>query len=262
MLFRAKPPVDADEWEWQLAAFKWLEREYPDLVAHRILATPHGEAFPDPTCAGPDRGVELFNQVKSIVGIADWPTQLIPVSAPKAGVAVNAVAAIQSEGGACGMFRLQQTPDGLWIGEISYTTEQLSNEQSLVATFAHEAAHYLLAFAQNPRPGGDDIEELLTDLTAVWLGFGTFLGNHARYGHHTSDAGGTWYVSGSRGYLGERSLMTALAISEILAGRDPLAAEPYLKPYLVHDLRLAARYASKRDLAAEMAAINLEDFGA
>ena len=262
MLFRPKPPVDAEEWEWQLAAFKWLEREYPELAEARILATPDGECFPDPTCKGEQRGSELFDQIKDIAGIADWPTRLIAVDTPKRGGAVNSVAAIQSSKAACGTFQLQKTPEGVWIGEVRYTIDQLADEQALVATFAHEAAHFLLAFAQNPLPGGDDIEELLTDLTAVWLGFGTFLGNHARYGHHSSDAGGTWYVSGSRGYLGERSLMTALALSEILAGRDPLAADRYLKPYLVDDLRLATRYAQKRDLSAEMAAIDLEDFGA
>lgn len=157
---------------------------------------------------------------------------------------------------------MQKTPEGICIGEVRYTIDQLSDEPGLVATLAHEAAHFLLALRRNPIPGGDKIEELLTDLTAVWMGFGTFLGNNARYGHHTNEAGGTWYVSGSRGYLSERSLMTALALSEILAGRDPLDAETYLKSYLVDDLKLATRYARKRDLAAEMAAIELEDFGA
>ena len=262
MLFGPKRPVDADEWEWQLAAVKWLDREYPELANARILATPDGDCFPDPTTKGEARGSELFDQIKSIAGIADWPTRLIAVEAPKRPAAVNSVTAVQSGKGACGTFQLQKTEEGLWIGEVRYTVDQLSDELGLVATLAHEAAHFLLAFRQNPIPGGDEIEELLTDLTAVWLGFGTFLGNHARYGHHTAEAGGTWYVSGSRGYLSERSLMTALALSEILAGREPSAAEPYLKPYLVDDLRLASRYAQKRDLRAEMDAIDLEDFGA
>lgn len=261
MLFGPKRPVDAEEWEWQLASFKWLEREFPEFASSRIFATPDSDAFPDPSCQGEARGAELFDQVKGIAGIADWPTQLIAVDTPRRSAAVNSVAAIHSDRSACGTFRLEQTREGVWIGEIRYTRDQLADEQALVATFAHEASHYLLATRRSPFPGGNDVEELLTDLAAVWLGFGTFLGNHARYGHHVSENGGSWYVSGSRGYLGERSLMTALVLSEMLAGREPLAAQPYLKAYLAEDLRQAFRYAAKRDLAAEMAAIDLADYG-
>jgi hypothetical protein len=32
MWFRPKRPVDAEEWEWLLAGFQWLEREFPDFA--------------------------------------------------------------------------------------------------------------------------------------------------------------------------------------------------------------------------------------
>jgi hypothetical protein len=59
-------------------------------------------------------------------------------------------------------------------------------------------------------------------------------------------------------------LVTALAIVERLAGRDPLAAGPYLKDYLEKDLRRAARALAKRhpDMPAAIEAVDLSEYGA
>jgi hypothetical protein len=262
MWFRPKRPVGPEEWEWLLAGFKWLRREFPELDARRALALPTGEYFPPLTSEGVARGEDLMAQVKAIAGLADWPVRLLPVQPPRRG-AVNAVAAFQSDGGACGSFRLGRTAEGLPFAEIRYTLDQLDNPGALVATFAHELGHYLLNTRTSPIPGGDEVEELFTDLTAIWLGFGIFLGNNARYAGHIDEGGGRgWFVSGWQGYLGERMLMTALALSEMLAGRDPAAAAPYLKTYLGSDLRAAHRYALRGDVRAEMDAVDLAEFGA
>jgi len=227
MFFKPKCPVDADEWEWLLAGFKWLDREFPLSSAERSLALPTRDCFP-PLSGGEltAQGEELLGHVQRLAGLADWPVQLIPVAPPRRG-AVNSVAALQPEAGACGSFRLGRTAEGLPFAEIRYTFDQLENPVGLVATFAHELAHYLLHTRTNPIPGGDEVEELFTDLTAIWLGFGIFLVNNARYAGHVDEGGGRgWFVSGWQGYLGERMLMTALVLSELLAERDPAAAGP------------------------------------
>jgi len=232
MLFRPKRPVDSEEWEWLLAGMKWLEREFPDLSASRILAVPDRTCFPPSASKGPARGEDLFEQVQRIAGMAAWPVRLVPIEPPRHGP-VNSVAALQSEKGACGSFRLSRSPAGTAMAEIRYSLDQLEDPAGLVATFAHELAHYLLHSRQNPIPGGDPVEELFTDLTAVWLGFGIFLGNSARYAGHVDEGGGRgWFVSGRQGYLSERMLMTGLVLSELVADRDPAAASPYLKKYL------------------------------
>ena len=43
-LFGPKRPLAAEEWEWQLAGFRWLLEEFEGLDKHRagILATPDG----------------------------------------------------------------------------------------------------------------------------------------------------------------------------------------------------------------------------
>jgi hypothetical protein len=256
---KPKPPLDADEWEWQLAAFAWLEREFGD--APRILALPDGEEFPDTDATGHALAEELLERVKAIAGMADWATTLIPLRQRPSSYTVNSVAAINSGPGAAGTFQIKRTKEGLPFAEIHYDEGDLKQLTALVGTLAHEVAHYLLHSSSSLGPGGEDTEELLTDLTAVWLGFGIFLGNHARHSGHVADGQGQWYVSGSRGYLSERARMSALAISETLAGRNALEAAPYLKPYLRDDLKAALRYIETRDLQADMAAIDLADYG-
>lgn len=265
-LFGPRRPLSAAEWEWQLAAFRWLFDEFGGIEAHRtgILATPDGACFPDSRLTGDARARELLGQVMDIAGIADWPVRLVMVDGERRLADVSEMLALHPEGRlAAGTYRLVEDGSGGWIAEIVASRAQLADEAALVATLAHETAHYWMATSRRAVPGGPDCEELLTDLTAVHLGFGIFLGNSARYGHRqVGDAGGQWYVSGWQGYLSERALMTALAISETLAGRDPLVAAPYLKPHLASDLKDAARYVARRDILADIMAIDLSDYGA
>ncbi|WP_137870684.1 hypothetical protein [Sphingopyxis sp. 2PD] len=268
-LFGPKRPLAVEEWEWQLAGFRWLLEEFEGLDKHRagILATPDGACFPDSKQTGDARAAELLAQIMTIADIADWPVRLVLDDGEPELRAVSQMHALTPETGwAMGTFQMVEDGAGGWLAEIVASRQQIGNEAALVATLAHEVVHYLLSSTERPVPGGEDCHELLTDLAAVFFGFGIFLGNAARFSHHTQGELGTqyggWFVAGSQGYLCERALMTALAISETLAGRDPMAAAPYLKPHLAHDLTQATRYIAKRDIFADIGAIDLCEYGA
>lgn len=268
-LFGPKRPLAAEEWEWQLAGFRWLLEEFEGLDKHRagILATPDGACFPDTKLTGDARAAELLLQIMTIADIADWPVRLVMDDGEPELRAVSQMHALTPETGwAMGTFQIVEDGAGGWLAEIVASRQQIGDEAELVATLAHEVAHYLLSSTERPVPGGEDCHELLTDLAAVFLGFGIFLGNGARYSRHTQGELGTqyggWFVAGSQGYLSERALMTALAISETLAGRDPRAAAAYLKPHLAQDLKQAVRYIEKRDITADIQAIDLDEYGA
>lgn len=268
-LFGPRRPLTAAEWDWQLAAFRWLIDEFDGLDQHRmgILATPDGACFPDSKLTGDARAEELLHQIMTIADIADWPVRLVMDDGEPELRAVSQMHAVTPDTGwALGTFQAVEDGTGGWLAEIVASRQQLGDEAALVATLAHEVSHYFLSGTERPVPGGEDCHELLTDLTAVFLGFGIFLGNSARYSRHTQGELGTqyggWFLSGSQGYLSERALMSALAISETLAGRDPMAAAPYLKPHLAADLKDAARYIARRDVLADVMAVDLADYGA
>ncbi|MDH4318404.1 MAG: hypothetical protein OEV64_08445 [Desulfobulbaceae bacterium] len=46
----------------------------------------------------------------------------------------------------------------------------------MIATFAHELSHYLIATAPEPPPGGWESWKFATDIGATFLGFGIFQG--------------------------------------------------------------------------------------
>lgn len=263
-LFGPKRPLDRDELDWQLAAFQWLLAEYGGVEAHRqrILVDPTGDYFSDSTLTGAERGEELFGEVKAIAGMAQWPTRLVARQSAKGSYQVNAQTFVQPIGtGAAGTYQLLPAGDNGWVAEIRYDVGLIADPPALVATFAHELGHYLLATARHSFPGGEDMHELLTDLTAVFMGFGIFLANSARHYSAQQLEGGHMWRSGHQGYLSERALVTALVLSELLAGRVPRDARTFLKPYLAQDLDIALKWFARRDVHADIVGVDLADYG-
>jgi hypothetical protein len=79
-LFKAKPPVSADEYEWLLACFAWLTREFGGVERVRAtpLVLPVTSFFPSSKLEGHARALELFGQVKALCGLTEWQCDLIP----------------------------------------------------------------------------------------------------------------------------------------------------------------------------------------
>jgi hypothetical protein len=113
------------------------------------------------------------------------------------------------------------------------------DQLQLIAVFAHELAHYLLATAGEWPVCADDEKECLTDLAAVFMGFGVFLAN-ARFSRETY-TDGVWHGwrIGHAGYLPEADLIFALALFLRAKGLDADAACDSLKPHLAKLLRRA-----------------------
>lgn len=260
-LFAPRLPIDADELEWQLATFKWLGAEFGRLgEAPLVLPTPRW--FPPTTRSGHERVEDLFLAVKAAAGMAAWPCELRP-GAGERPAKVGTALLLRHEGAQppCGTFTVEGE-DGTRSVVITYNPSLAGDTTAMIATFAHELAHYLMSTARGAPPGGWELHELHTDLAAVYLGFGLFLANSARSFSQYQSAGEMGWSSRTQGYLSEGALVTAMAIVERLAGRDPLAAAPFLKDYLRSDLRRAVKGLVKRhpDLAHDIEAVDLGDF--
>lgn len=261
-LFGPRLPIDADELEWQLATFKWLGEEFGE-IGESPLVLPTPEWFPPSRSTGPTRVREIFDTVRSLAGMEQWECEL------RAGERSRPVAAgnahlLRHEGAPApsGTFEVAAAGDGAPRVVITYNPDLETAPAQLIATFAHELAHYLMQSAQTAPPGGWELHELHTDLCAVYMGFGIFLANGARQFSQFQSAGEMGWSSSVQGYLSEGALVTATAIFQRLAGRDPIEAAPYLKDYLQKDLRNAARALAKRhpDMTAAVAAIDLAEF--
>ena len=181
----------------------------------------------------------------------DWPCRLVAQEAgpdPVVGegqllqglgarpAGTFAVEGIETDGGAADH-----------VVTITYDPRLLSDPTSLVATFAHELSHYLMATAPNLPPGGHELMEHATDLTAVYLGFGIFLANSSFRFVQFGDAFAAGWSTHRQGYMTERELVFALAIFAALLEVPVDQVTEHLKPDLAKLYRKAARTVAEQE---------------
>jgi hypothetical protein len=261
-LFGPRLPIDEDELDFQLATFKWLSASFGPVRDEPVLPRP--AFFPPSKSKGDARVADLFGHVKRAAGMEDWPCELRRGEGERP-AHVGTGLHLRHEGASppCGTFEIEDGEGGRKV-VISWSPSLADDTTALIATFAHELGHYLLSTAETAPPGGWELHELHTDLAAVHLGFGIFLANSAKSFAQFQNAGEMGWSTRRQGYLTEGALVTALAIAQRLAGRDPLEPAPYLKDYLRTDVKRAAKVLGKRfpDMQAAVEAVDLADYAA
>lgn len=256
---RPRFPIDDDEAEWLVACFAWASGEFGGVenLPNRMVILPDETFYPPSRKTGHDRAVELFDQTKRHAGMSDWPCDLRAGAADRERSIVEGHALRHHASQPLGTFAYQE---GRYI--ITYNPTSLAHPQTLVATLAHELAHYLIHTAQRRAPGGKALAEHATDLGAVFLGFGVFMANSAKTFRQFQSAGEQGWEMRGAGYLSENALVTALAIYVRLARADPAPVTRELKSYLRGVFRKALAATDRRypDLVAAIQAVDLSDW--
>jgi hypothetical protein len=246
--FARKPVVDDETAAWHVDNFAWLIRQFGGAagLAKSNLVLPMPGYFVTEGEKGHPFALRIFDQIKAYCGMADWEADLIADDNPLADDASLALAMIAPQKHALGTFGVA----GNRI-VISYVPALLKRPDHLIATLAHELAHYLLATARDSPPCEKEEREFLTDLAAVYLGFGVFLAN-ARFRFEALQSGAMhgWRM-GHSGYLPEADLIFALALFLQAKSLNPDLARACLKPHLAAMLRRALRdLADRRAITA------------
>lgn len=252
---RGRFPVDRDEIEWLIACLAWLTREFGAPTTPTIL--PDDRFYPPSRRSGHERAIELFDQTKAHAGMTDWPCDLRAGNADRERSIALGHALRHHQGNPLGTFGYAE---GRYY--ITYNPTSLAHPQTLVATFAHELAHYLLHTAKTSPPGGSALAEHATDLGAVFLGFGVFSANSAKNFRQFQSGGEQGWEMRGAGYLSENALVTGLAFVVRLTAVDAAPVQAELKPYLrgVFKNALAATDRTFPDLAGILATVDLDDW--
>ena len=109
-------------------------------------------------------------------------------------------------------------------------THQLNDPIALVGTLSHEVAH-AYRHANELRIPDPTVEEPLTDLTTIYLGFGILTANASqRLRSGRSGAGGSWWSRSVGGYLGMQSMCYLLAAQVVARGSTPKPLARLLSP--------------------------------
>jgi hypothetical protein len=181
--FKPCCPCDVHAKAWIEERLHWLHDEFPDNVYNgRRMILPLKQFFPDPYDESPRSVRTLFDRVCDYMEVDPHTVDMEIVDDLKENFWLS------NETGdlipqAAGTFTIED--DGIHV-RIDRTG--LHDPMSLVGTMAHELAHarllgerrYLAEYYDN---------ELLTDLTVVYLGLGIFLANSPR---HYRSIDGQW----------------------------------------------------------------------
>lgn len=233
--------LDADVEAWHLEAWRDLKARLAAEVslADTPVVLPTRDFFPPTETIGHERAQYLFQTVRDLMGMGDWACDLEAQPMRDTGRQVSEFVFIQGGDDPNGTFRIE--PSGRVV--ITYAPDLLDDPQSLIASFAHELAHYLLS--PHADLAEDETHELMTDLTVAYTGFGVFGANSAfRFEQH-GDAFGQGWRSRSAGYLSPRSWAFALAVFGELRGSDG-GMGGHLGSNIEAERRKAAAYLRKR----------------
>jgi len=247
---RPAPFLDAESEAWHFETWAWLLRNMGGMETLRRapLVLPTTTFFPSTGTQGHARVEEVLDRVKEIAGMADWPCRLEaqPRRAPER-IADNLVLKPRGNVLPLGTFG----PHGN-EALITYDPDLLEDPLGLVATLAHELAHYRLSAFRTHPPGGHDLEEFATDLATAAMGFGLFGAITAlRF-----EGGKDGWTLGWRGagYLHPRDWAFALAVFVTLRDEDMRPLEPWLRDTVFEEARAAQRYLRHRK--AELAVLS------
>jgi hypothetical protein len=129
--------------------------------------------------------------------------------------------------------------------------DQLGDPHGLVGTLAHEVAHaYRTTHAL--RVSDRELEEQLTDLTTIVLGFGVLTVNASqRFRSGSSGAGGSWYSRSEGGYLAMQSMSYLLAVQVVARGESASAVARLLATNQRACFKAACRELGARDAVLE-----------
>jgi hypothetical protein len=252
-LFKSKAILSPEDTEFQLETFKWLLRNFggADFYEHAKLVLPTREYFPSKVENPEQAAFETFLAVKRYALMEDWPCRFV-VQEADIDTRVGRVLSVQNAPqNPLGTFSLKDNREI----EISYNPNLLNNPTQLVATLAHELAHYLTATTAQAPPGGWENWEFATDVAAIFLGFGVFLANSAFNFHQFSDGDLQGWQSSRSGYLSTEECVYSLALFLELKKIPGKVSEVHLKPGLRKLLKRCVKEINQSGFVEELARI-------
>lgn len=237
--FRKQPLLRAEDRQFQIECYEWLLKHFGGVEFYQEthLVLPTREHFPLEVSSNEEAARATFSQVKKYAGLESWPCEL-KAQEEEPNLLVAPTVAIRG---------VKQAPLGTFSANqnrgvtITYNPKIISDPLQMVATFAHELAHYLTSTAPEPPPGGWENWEFATDVAATFLGFGVFVANAAFTFRQYSDVDSQGWRTEGGGYLSEAEHSHALAIFLLLKGIPESDALPHccanVRAYLAKALK-------------------------
>ncbi len=236
--------LDNDVEDWHIECWAWLLRCTGGIEQLREsgLVLPTKDHFAPTDLQGHAKAQHIFDNVRLHCGMQDWPVQLVAQHETASRVATFGT--VQNPDDPAGTYSSTEN-----TAQITYAPGDVSEPFNLIATFAHELGHYLnTGFSEGP-PGGWDLIEPATDVTAAFLGFGIFGANSAFHFTRTQDFDSQGWSTAKRGYITEAEWAFSIALFCSLTGKQVEAAKLHLKPHLAKQVSKAFKHIAKNSVS-------------
>lgn len=236
---RKVPVITEEERLFLIDVYKWLLRNFGGDTFYKktSLILPVAEFFPGLFSPGETVAETVFQYVRKYAGMKDWPFELKAQGVDPERKVPPSIAIEGNDYRPLGTFS-DKNPEKV---VITYDPSLTSRPTQLVATFAHELAHYLTRGCAEPPPGGWENWEAATDITAVFMGFGVFMANGVFTFSQYTDGDSHGCRSSQSGYLSEEMMSFALGIFIKLKEIKPYTIYRYLEPdiksFLIESLK-------------------------
>lgn len=247
-LFPARCPIDEPTKKWLTYRFDWLLDRFGPAALHGTVATPTARDFPERFDGSMASLQSVLRRVGDRLGVdaSTVDLNLYEGRDKLDELAVEFGGAARWDG-AAGTYQEQYDGDSPRYS-VSIERSVAANPTLAVATMAHELCHALLLGGRHIAFDEEDCEPL-TDVTAVFFGFGVFIANSLVTESTTPGVWG-WSV-GRQGYLTYPILGYALALCAARRGEAKPAWARYMRPDAMDMFRKSARYLRKHGAAAE-----------
>ena len=233
-LLQKRQLLDDDSVQWLFESFAWALRNFDADVFYNetVLVIPSNDFFPGRENSVHGMASLIFEQVKGYAGLKHWPTLLLdynncmiePSRVEIRGALRGARGVEQAKG--------QELADDANRVLVTYNPDQVLNPEALIATYAHQLAYQLGTFANEQPPGGEQNLPHVTEVLAVFMGFGLMFANSA-FTFQTGGCGSCKRPGANRSsYLSQYDTTYALAIFSVLKQIPNNKVLPHLKKSL------------------------------
>ena len=231
-----RPLLDETYAGWMFDVYAWALRNFDPVMFRNesVLVTPTNQHFPG-TANSPDEMAHLiFDRVVAYAGMAHWPLKLLPPDS----CVLEPATEVRVIAGARGSRAVAAETSSARL-TLSYDPSHLNNPEAMIAVFAHTLAHYLGTSASEPPPGGAENWPHVTEILAVFLGFGLMFANTALVLPRGGCCGGP--VVRRQAYVSQHDITYALAIFSVLKGLPKQDVLAHLKKSLRGHFKQALR---------------------
>jgi hypothetical protein len=241
--------LDEDSVQWLFESFAWALRNFDAEVFYNetILVIPSNEYFPGRENSVQGMANLILEQVKAYAGLKHWPTLLMDHNS-----CMIEPLTVKIEGALRGVNGIEQGVGQGSVNDVNrvlvtYDPDQVLNPEALIATYSHQLAYQMGTQAKELPPGGEQNLPHVTEVLAVFMGFGLMFANSA-FTFQTGGCGSCKRPGTNRSsYLSQYDTTYALAIFSALKQIPNNKVLPHLKKSLRPFYKKAAKEVRSRE---------------